>query len=310
MGSRQKQQGRTKSVDTLMEELDVWTCEVCQKDFNQKDDKVCECEYCNKHYCTKCIGMKDSEYNHLKKAPGMWFCPKCEGKVIKVLKENKTIEEICAANMEKINQRLDDIDRLLKSKCNEDQVKKIIAEEIKPVKEDEVRRIVAAEIKPVKEDEVKRLVAEEFKQVRETIQQEIKGVSVCKNRDEANTVIQEIQGMKSRENNIIIHRLKESTSVTKAGTAEHDTEALTGLFDLLETDIRIDEDIEDQGQIRLGSKGETSMRPLLVKFKLKEKKTAFMRSLYKLRQNREHTLYGNIGVAHDMSKEEREIEKS
>ena len=158
--------------------------------------------------------------------------------------------------------------------------------------------------------DVKIIVAEEVKMITETIQHEAKSEADGKSRGDANAVIQEIHGIQSRENNVIIHRLNEGTAITKAGNIEHDTEALKGLFQLLGTNIKIDEDIEEQGQIRLGIKLEENIRPLLLKFKQKEKKSAFMRNLNKLKANKDHTLYGKISVAHDMSKEEREQERN
>ena len=47
--------GRKASVS----DKDVsWMCEECGKQFKSEKDKLLECEYCEKHYCLKCLKYK------------------------------------------------------------------------------------------------------------------------------------------------------------------------------------------------------------------------------------------------------------
>ena len=57
--------------------------EECGKLFKSENDKLLECEYCEKHYCIKCLQYKSGEYEAMQKPGCMWFCIKCKPKVEK-----------------------------------------------------------------------------------------------------------------------------------------------------------------------------------------------------------------------------------
>ena len=46
-----------------------WMCEECGKHFKSEIEKIPECEYCEQHYCIKCLKYKFGEYEAMQK-PG------------------------------------------------------------------------------------------------------------------------------------------------------------------------------------------------------------------------------------------------
>ena len=58
-----------------------------------------ECEYCENHFCSVCLNMTDTEYEHHIHSSGMWFCSGCKPKVDK--KIEKVIEKRCQEHFEK-----------------------------------------------------------------------------------------------------------------------------------------------------------------------------------------------------------------
>ena len=59
-----------------------------------------ECEYCENHYCSTCLGMTDTEYEHHVHSSGMWFCGICKPKVEETLKIEKEIEKRCSVRQD------------------------------------------------------------------------------------------------------------------------------------------------------------------------------------------------------------------
>ncbi len=73
-----------------------WTCKTCKGQFVNPNDKLMECEYCDNHFCAKCLNMNDDEYAHHEKSSGMWFCVICKPKVEETIKIEKEIEKRCS----------------------------------------------------------------------------------------------------------------------------------------------------------------------------------------------------------------------
>ena len=72
-----------------------------------------ECEYCENHYCSTCLGMTDTEYEHHVHSSGMWFCGICKPKVEETLKIEKEIEKRCQEHFEKYSKKLEQIEKVL-----------------------------------------------------------------------------------------------------------------------------------------------------------------------------------------------------
>jgi len=251
-------------------EEEKWTCELCESVCENKKGKYCECEYCNHHFCTKCLNMKDADYNHLSKSPGMWFCPPCDLKVKKVLLENKTIEEKCGEFLKDFENRIESLEHKITEKCDVHKVKEIVANEIK-----------------------NQNVAFATNQV---------------NTENTADILTEIRDSKARENNVIIYQLQEPTAILKTDRVNHDKDKLNELMEKLGNGINIDEDIDNGRLLRIGRRDESKTRPLLVSFKHLEAKVKFMKSLTKLKSLEENDRLNKISVVHDMTKQEREHE--
>lgn len=69
-----------------------------------------ECELCEKHFCTDCLGMTEEEYKHHAKSSGMWFCIVCKPKVEQTLKVEKEIDQRCKVYFEQYGKRLNTIE--------------------------------------------------------------------------------------------------------------------------------------------------------------------------------------------------------
>lgn len=115
-------------------EDESWTCKMCSNSFQDKDDKVIECDWCRKHFCTRCLDKGDNEYSILANSDCLWFCVPCLVIVQENLKTDYKIEQQCAKAMKKHEDRLKLIEDKLASKCEEKQVRDIrISEETRTV---------------------------------------------------------------------------------------------------------------------------------------------------------------------------------
>ena len=90
-----------------------WICKTCSKKFTKISDQLMECEYCENHYCSPCLGMTDTEYEHHVHSSGMWFCGVCKPKVEETLKIEKEIEKRCQEHFEKYSRKLEQIEKVL-----------------------------------------------------------------------------------------------------------------------------------------------------------------------------------------------------
>ena len=99
-----------------------WICKTCSKKYTRVS------EYCENHYCSTCLGMTDTEYEHHVYSSGMWFCGICKPKVEETLKIEKEIEKRCQEHFEKYNKKLEQIEKVLQSKLDKEEVVALIEE--------------------------------------------------------------------------------------------------------------------------------------------------------------------------------------
>ena len=92
-------------------EGDGWTCEECGKLFRKERDKLLECEYCEKHYCIKCLKYKPVEYEAMRKPGCMWFCVPCKPKIEKNILNEKLIEQRCELYFNTLIARIEEIEK-------------------------------------------------------------------------------------------------------------------------------------------------------------------------------------------------------
>ena len=230
-GSR-KGSASSASVD---EGATAWRCEECGKLFRSDKDRVLECEFCEKHYCIRCLKYKPGEYEAMQKPGCVWFCLPCKPKIEKNILNEKVIEERCQFYFESINARLDEVERKLEGKCDENQVKEMIRKTMEDGQRDapiQGQVIIGA--------------AENDKTLKDTLK--------------------EVQDQKGRETNFLIFRAPEPQTNLKEVREREDLKLVEGLCnEVCQANINIDEDIVKT--IRLGKKseeGENKNRPLLV----------------------------------------------
>ena len=91
--SKAKRDNECEESDVFrLENDEVWICQGYKIRFEGDNHKLVDCEYCDKHFCIKCIHKTEMEYTIMyEKVHIHWFCPPCDAKVIKNLKIEKKL---------------------------------------------------------------------------------------------------------------------------------------------------------------------------------------------------------------------------
>ena len=157
-----------------------WKCNLCDQNFMKDNDKVMECEYCEKHFCISCLEMTSTAYNHHAKSTAMWFCMTCVPKVKETIKIEREIEKQCNAHYKKFEKRCDefeqkiekkfiDIERNFEDKCSKIEVESIIDEKLKSLSpnrgDDEVKLIVQNTVTDIVDNTIEMKIAESEKEI-------------------------------------------------------------------------------------------------------------------------------------------------
>ena len=270
--------GRAKEKQDDLEE--PWECKKCEKVFREPDAKLLECQRCRDHYCIKCLNKTKTEYEILAKSDTMWFCIVCRQIIEEHIITDLKIEERCKEIMEQYEGRISNLEKAMDEKCDETRVRELVNEEINKVKENIERDENDPEPLPIPQTQKKE----------ETI----------------NTVMDEINERKARENNLIIFGLEELKSETKQERLEHDDQQVKQLF--ADCKITLHEDNIKKTR-RLGkydSKSETSSRPLMVNMQSVEAKLMLFKNIHQIKNVPK---YKTVNVSNDLTKAERENEK-
>ncbi|CAG2249527.1 URB1 [Mytilus edulis] len=180
----------------------------------------------------------------------MWFCAPCRQVVEEHIVTDLKIEERCREIMDNYEQRINDIEIAIEKKCDKEEVRDIVSQEIIKHKCDEERVREIAKEEALNGGAVANVVSED-----------IEG-GVLPNQGTVTTVLEEINERKTRENNLIIFGITENESENKQERIEHDVENIVQLF----KDAKITLDIENIRKTqRLGKYDkEKTNRPLLV----------------------------------------------
>lgn len=110
---------------------DTWICQVCNKSYASPDAKLLECQRCKHHFCIKCLKKPENEYKVLSNSDSMWFCGVCKSKVEENLAMEQLIKEKCEAIVHDFNERVSYLENEIKNKCTEQDVRRIICDELK-----------------------------------------------------------------------------------------------------------------------------------------------------------------------------------
>ncbi len=247
-----------------------WLCKICQKVFSDPKSKVMECEYCEQRYCIKCLKMPAREYDLLKSSSAMWFCGPCKSKVAQNIATEKVIEEKCAVYLREFTERLEKVERLNETKCDEVKVRQIVREEI-----DKENKEAGPKKKGTDETDAVKVESSEY-------------------------TIRELNDRREREPNLIIFNAAEPKTNLKAERENKDKTLFVEICEQCESNIT---DTDVTKVIRLGTKRtEGKPRPLLIALANKDLKRDLFRNLSKLKGSD----YEDIRIVHDMTKRERE----
>jgi hypothetical protein len=291
-------------------------------------DSICQCDFCEKYFCAECLDMDQSEYEHLSKSPGKWFCPPCNVKMNKMIRDTKTVEEKCEEFLRKYAEKFEKLKEVVEQiKQSGKQQEKIIKQVEKDVRNKWDKTVVnqMIEDKITQAESVngdlsvgatamrtqlnsKCTEADVKKIIEET--QKILGEENSDNKvsEQVDTAVKEMSDRKAREKNIIIFNLPEPNTVLKAERLASDTANIELILNHVGMKNSIDIYIEEE-TIRFGEKNPTKTRPLQVKFKENGYKQEFMHLLSNLRTLDDTSELKRITIINDMTKLERENEK-
>lgn len=276
-GSRNNSRSNSPAIlspnkfSVLQKDDETWICENCKKPFSNPDAKMLECQRCKQHYCTKCLGKSDLEYDILCKSDSMWFCGPCKGIVERNIVTDLKIEARCSEIVKEFEQRMAAIEKDMLTKCNESDVRKIVQEELKS--------------KPTTEIMYPNGVVHPETTVTE--------------------VISEINERNSRKNNLILYGIEECNSQDTEERKENDANVLREIAS--KCDIKL-ENYRINKIVRLGKYDkEKNKRPMLIQCDTPQLKIDILKNAHKLKG--EDSEFDDIAMSHDMTKTEREEER-
>lgn len=221
-----------------------WNCKLCNKTFTDKKAELMECEYCDEHFCSKCLNLSAAEYKLLSKRSDLhWYCPPCEEKAMKNLKIEKEIEDRCKEYFSKYEKRIDTLEQEVKKKADIPKVKELIEESLSGKEKDGAER--------------QNHISEDIKEFRES---------------------------EARRNNIIIFNVNESKSTVAEARKKEDTEYVQDLSSILEANPWSVKTVARLGKVKRENENvSTTNRPMKVVFDDEKSKSVFMSNVRKLR---------------------------
>lgn len=277
-----------------------WTCEICSTDFTDPDSKLLECQRCKKHFCTFCLGKSDQEYAVMANSDDlMWFCASCRDKVERNIVVDIEIEEKCSSFMQKIEDRLCNLERDIKNKCTKHETKEIVKQELMNLPITNTVSTLNSEMKTkVTKAEVETLISTALQSKNSNNPSIERSVELS---------VSEIRDSSRREKNVVIHGVREPGEDSPSARKDSDTKYVSDLIDFLEAD-----NDSFTSVVRLGNrKTETDRpRPIKIVFKSVDSKKSLMKKLSKLKSVDDNSKFYRISVTHDMTRTEREMNKT
>ncbi|KAI8505107.1 hypothetical protein Bbelb_172160 [Branchiostoma belcheri] len=285
-----------------------WNCNTCTEILD--DEEGCQaltCDGCEKHFCLACTAFTQQEFKALQKLQRddvCWFCNVCNKAVRKtrVGKQDKedSPNKDNQAILETILKRLDTIESKIKTneESNNEMTKKLDAVQ-------EQTNKIATDVPESTTRHLTKwssLFDTNMVEDRNTGSSQAQVAHIVKKAMVEQKL--EEQERESREQNLIIHRLPESTSTETAQRKSHDKTQVERLFaEPLELGK-----IEIKSTIRLGKKREDNTpRPLKVVLQNREDKRKIMTRLARLKGANQP--FASISIGEDLTKEERELVK-
>ena len=286
-----------------------WICKTCSKKYTRVSDQLMECEYCENHYCSTCLGMTDTEYEHHVHSSGMWFCGICKPKVEETLKIEKEIEKRCQEHFEKYSKKLEQIEKVLQGKLDKEEVVALIEE-----KQERDNKVVTKQQEKQIMDFVKKGMETKTKSLADIVKEQLPKDSV--NKDDIRVIIdgkfEENEKLasdrQSTERNIVIFRMDEPQTNLVIERQAKDKEVVKGMIEHM--GIETEEEVNIEKIICLGGRSvnyKEKPRPVVVTFSNIDSKKNFLRRSNALK-NSENETFKKVAVANDLTKRDKDKE--
>ena len=241
--------------------------------FKGPNHKLLVYEYCDKHYCSECVEITDKEYKIMTDKPQIhWFCPPCDTKVMKNLKNEKSCKERCQKFLKKVEERIIELEKEIRTKVDETRVSEMI-------KEAKLEKNPSKVISP--------------NEVKEVVQIQVKEQNM------------ESKDREKRLNKVIIFNLPESIPQLKTTRQQHDKEKKLEMCTEINNNFT-DTDVTETRRLGEAKENATGPRPVLITLTHIDKKRTLLQRFHHIRDNDK---FKNIKLDHDKTKQEREESK-
>ena len=297
-----------------------WYCKDCSKKFTKLNDQLMECEYCENHFCSVCLNMTDTEYEHHIHSSGMWFCRDCKPKVEETLKIEKEIEKRCQEHFEKYSKKIEQIEKTLHSKMGTEVIDQKLSNflekgEIVQLIEEKLKDKTGHGETQTSQTDLIELVNKqvEAKSMAEIVKQQFSN-SVNEQDmlkligDKVEESEKDMAERQNRERNIVIFKLPEPNTNLTTERKTKDLEDINKMIEFMYAEN--EHDVVVEKIIRLGARHkeyQQNPRPVLVTFTNFQAKKSFLRNS-KLLKDSNDEVHKQVAIANDMTKRDREKE--
>ena len=296
-------------------------CCGCSKPVTE-DVKALQCDRClgEEWKCVQCLGLSVEVYDQLVADPRCslrWFCDGCEKMVMNASSkvenqygdnDSDKIDKLVSL-VEKLVQKLSDVDEKLNSKCDVKAVQQI-EQRVKNIEE----RVCKGET------DLERRLASIDEHVSGFINDKIKSLGESRTTDSSALCVEQVvkeelgkkldedKDIEARRNNIIVYRIPENPLDSLSERKDKDTEFVTDLLDQVFMIKVQDGDIVSMFRLGRFTEDADVPRPVLVKFRNYDTKDSVMTNLRQLKQA--DRPFNGISIAHDLTPKQREEIKS
>ena len=254
---------------------------VCGSRITTGEDSVM-CDVCKEWYHPGCQGLSSKAFEALSEHINdfLWLCMNCKPNLVSVIQVGKGIEK-----------RLEDTERkiikVLKESRTEDSCRKQIEDRISNM-----------------ETKLSSEIREKQEQIKESLNKQGSSTEGIKRLIEAKFE------KEKRQQNIILHNIKESSAEDAEGRVMHDTEVFEKVVGAL---LGKQDEVEVEKIYRLGKRpdgrdgGNLQQKPRLMLVRVKNKEQ--VDALIKRRTQLKDRGFPNVYLTRDLSHEEREVQK-
>ena len=235
---------------------DELICTACDTLYTKDDDKLIECERCERWICLDCSGMSEEHYNLLNDSKYgeflHWFCQQCNQQAMKDWKTGNAIEIKCKEYMTKF-----------KSEITEE-----LRGELQKVEETLEMRI---------SDEIQK-VNVRIDGLESERKQATAGDSEEKTEEEVEKFLEEVRDREARKHNLVIFNLKESDATDGEERKNFDSECVRKLLSSIGAAVPF------SSVTRLGKRGDNTVaRPVRITTASTDDKHRVLKAAVKLK---------------------------